>query len=97
MVPAQQRFHTDQTTADKVKLRLKEQEKLLPFQRIAQTRFESEAFLNPRVHFVREKLIGIFAPFLGLIHRDVGVAQQGLAGVSITGEYSYADPASPSS
>ncbi|MNF77364.1 hypothetical protein D3C84_595060 [compost metagenome] len=73
MTPAQQRFGTRQVLAVAAELRLVIEHELLLFQGMAQVAFQFQSFQGAGVHVGLVELEVVLAPFLGVVHRRIGV------------------------
>src|SRR5688500_11556120 len=71
--PSQEGFHASEPATDEIHLRLIVQDKLIPIERIPQSIYLVEFFDCPRVHFRREKAIGIPARRLGPVHGSIPI------------------------
>jgi hypothetical protein len=76
MLPAHQRFDRDDLLAIDLVARLIVEDEFVVFERMAQVIFHLPARLDLVAHVRFEIAPGVFAFGLGLIQRDVGVADQ---------------------
>ena len=78
MIPAHQRFCTNDQSRRYGDLGLIIDHEFPTFEGFAQARFKRQTLNGMRIHFRRIKLEIIFTFVLGAVHRDICVFQQGL-------------------
>ena len=76
VLPAQQRFDAEHATVLEIEDRLVDEKELAPLGRGAEIELEREPVLYRGLHLAHERHVAIAARGLGLVQRDVGVAQQ---------------------
>ena len=75
MIPAHERFDTDQTATERTDLRLVLDTQLLAFHGPAQLGFEAEAVTIVVRHGIKDE-VDIASGSLGQVHRGIGLAQE---------------------
>ena len=90
-MPAQERLAADDATIAAVYLRLVEELELVAFDRQAEILFDGHPLAQRLVHCRGEELEVVPPPFLGVIKRRVGVAQQGRCILAVVGVHADAD------
>ena len=83
VVPAQQRLHAVHVHRVEVEERLVQQVELAVGERGLQVHLQPEPVDHRRLHLGREQRGAVLAHRLGAVQRDVGVAEQVLAGVAV--------------
>ena len=85
VLPAQQRLGRGDLAGVEVEDRLVDEEQLVAGDRAAQVVLEREPVVRGDVHLVAELGVAVAAGALGLVERDVGVAQQVLGRLAVAG------------
>ena len=83
VAPAQEGLETGESTLGQRHLRLVVQLELTVLQAAPQLALEDEPLEGHRVHRLGVELVVVSAPILGVVHRCIGIAQQGLDVVPI--------------
>jgi len=91
--PAQQRFHAHHLAAGQVQLGLVFEVELVPRQGVAQLAFQSQPLQGARIHARGIELPVAPSLFLGAVHGDVGVLDQGVGILAIGGVHGHAHAA----
>jgi hypothetical protein len=83
VVPAQQRLHPHDPPATGLDDRLVVHLQLLPLQRVAQILLQCHELVGVLLHRGGKEVGLVASRLLGLVHRQVGVANQGLGGIGV--------------
>ena len=78
MLPAHERLGTEQAAAAAINTRLIVEAQLAAFDGMAQVVLDIQALAGARVHLDREELRVVATGEFCLVHRDVGIAHQGV-------------------
>ena len=90
-MPADQRFDAGRARAIGLELRLEAERQLVAGNRVAQLALDVEAFGRGEIHVGRKELVVVSPGRLGVIHRRIGVFQDGVAVRSVVREDADAD------
>ena len=91
VLPAQQRLDPDQAAGRQIELRLVTQAELVPFQCPTQLAAEHPTRLRAPVHLRFVEGVAVLAAFFRLVHRGIGLFEQGRHVTAVVGEHRDAD------